>query len=307
MKKILIIKLSALGDMAIASAAFAALRQHHSQDHITLFTTALYHEFAKQMGYFDAVMIDPRLKLSQWRDLRQFRLHLLAQGFARIYDLQMVDRTNFYFQGLLSRQRPEWCGTAWGCHYRYRPSSKRHVLDHQRSLLQLVGIDNIGIPDVRHMARPTLALVPPSPFALLIPGASLAHTLKKCWTIEGYATLAQFLLSRQVQPVIIGGPQEDNTQLRKLCPGVIDLTGKTSFQDIITLASQATVAVGNDTGPLHLAAASHCAVITLFSGHTHPHLSGPRSPQAICIQENDLRDLLPQTIIGHLEKILSPS
>jgi ADP-heptose:LPS heptosyltransferase len=257
------------------------------------------------MGYFDSIIVDPRLKVTQWQKLRQFRSHLLAQGFARVYDLQMVDRTNFYFQGLLSPQRPEWCGTAWGCTYRYRPPvEKRHTLDHQRALLRLAGVDTVGIPDVRHLANPTLPVSLPLPYALLIPGASLAHTMKKCWTIEGYAAVARFLLARQLQPVIIGGPQEDNRALAALCPGIIDLTGQTSFRDIITLAAQATVAIGNDTGPLHLAAASHCPVIALFSGHTHPHLSGPRSPQTICIQEHDLKNLHPQTVIYHLEKFI---
>lgn len=308
MKKILIIKLSALGDIALATAAFAALRHHHTQDHITLLTTALYRELAEQMGYFDVVLVDPRLKITQWCALRQFRTDLLAQKFTRIYDLQMVDRTNFYFQGLLSRHRPEWCGIARGCSYRYRPPvEKQHALDHQRSLLQLVGIDTMGIPDIRHMASSALPIALSSRYALLIPGASLAHTMKKCWTSEGYAYVAQFLLGRQIQPVIIGGPQEDNSRLKELCPGVIDLTGKTSFRDIITLASQATVAIGNDTGPLHLAAATHCPVIALFSGHTHPHLNGPRCPQTITIQKNNLKDLLPQTVIEHLEKFLSPS
>jgi ADP-heptose:LPS heptosyltransferase len=94
--KILIIKLGALGDMVQAASAFAALRQFHKKDHLTLLTTAPYQELAQKMGYFDEILIDERFKLFELSKLCKFRKYLRSQGFQKIYDLQNVDRTRLY-------------------------------------------------------------------------------------------------------------------------------------------------------------------------------------------------------------------
>src|SRR5436305_14923468 len=59
-KKILVIKLGALGDIVQAMAPAAAIREHHRGAEIVLLTTAPYAALAKQAPYFDAVWIDER-------------------------------------------------------------------------------------------------------------------------------------------------------------------------------------------------------------------------------------------------------
>lgn len=306
MNKILVIKLSALGDMALASAPFAAIRTYHTDDHLTLLTTVPYRDFAHQMGYFDDIFLDPRLRLKDWRGLLQFRSFLLDQGFSRVYDLQMVDRTNFYFHALWSKKRPEWCGSARGGHVRYPfQNPSLHVLERYREFLRLCSMDMAPLPDLRHLAAPALPISLHPPFALLIPGASLAHDGQKRWTAEGFAAVGAFLQRQGIQPVIIGGPEEDNCQILSQCPEAIDLTGKTSFIDIVTLASQAFIAIGNDTGPLHVAAACHCPIVGLFPAINPPSIGGPIAPQTLHITHSDLKTLPPEEVIQKLKIFLS--
>ncbi len=65
--RILVIKLGALGDIVQAAGPFAAIRRHHSGDHVTLFTTAPFIGLLEQAPWFDELWIDERPKFWQWR------------------------------------------------------------------------------------------------------------------------------------------------------------------------------------------------------------------------------------------------
>jgi len=84
------------------------------------------------------------------------------------------------------------------------------------------------------------------------------------------------LLEAGLTPVIVGSPDEDNGIITDRCPAAIDLTGKTKIMDIITLATHAAFAIGNDTGPMHIAATCLCPVLTVFFGPYSPSAGGPR-------------------------------
>ena len=57
-KKILVIKLSALGDFVLALAAMKRIREAHKRAHITLLTTPQFEGLAKSSPYFNAVETD---------------------------------------------------------------------------------------------------------------------------------------------------------------------------------------------------------------------------------------------------------
>ena len=59
-QRILVIKLSALGDFVLALAAMKKIRQAHPKAHITLLTTPPFEALAKASPYFNAVWTDGR-------------------------------------------------------------------------------------------------------------------------------------------------------------------------------------------------------------------------------------------------------
>ncbi len=77
--------------------------------------------------------------------------------------------------------------------------------------------------------------------------------------------------------MLIGGaPEADaTTKIQRTCGAAIDLAGSTSFQDVVVLARGAAIAVGNDTGPMHLVAMAGCPSLVLFSGESNPDLCAP--------------------------------
>ncbi len=59
-QNILVIKLSALGDVVLSIGAFQAIRAHHPRAQIALLTTTPFARLAVASGCFDAVCIDER-------------------------------------------------------------------------------------------------------------------------------------------------------------------------------------------------------------------------------------------------------
>ncbi|NDA47106.1 MAG: ADP-heptose--LPS heptosyltransferase, partial [Alphaproteobacteria bacterium] len=70
-----------------------------------------------------------------------------------------------------------------------------------------------------------------------------------------------------------------------------DLTGRTSVLDLAGIARRAALAIGNDTGPMHLTSAIGRPSLTLFSAESDPARCAPRGIAAAHLRRNDLADL----------------
>src|SRR5262249_27820457 len=128
-------------------------------------------------------------------------------------------------------------------------------------------------------------------YALLVPGGSV-HRPGKRWPAENYGALAAALAARGVTPVLIGGPAGGGSVATVLAaaPSSRSLIGQTDFIDILALGAGTRVAVGNDTGPMHLIAASGAPSLVLFGPESDPALCAPRG-RVETLQAPDLRSL----------------
>ena len=77
-ERILVIKLSALGDFVQAFGPFSAIRSAHSEAHITLLTTDPYRELAMRSPWFDDVWTDTRPKA--WQVFLTWHVYLVGCG-----------------------------------------------------------------------------------------------------------------------------------------------------------------------------------------------------------------------------------
>jgi ADP-heptose:LPS heptosyltransferase len=308
MTPILVIKHGALGDLVQGFGPFAAIRAHHRDAPITLLTTRPFEGLMRASPWFDRVVVDDRppwWNLIAWRALGR---RLAASGFARVYDLQTSDRSARIFLAMrLYGARPEWSGIAPGAsHPHANPGRDRmHTIDRQREQLAMAGITAFPRPDLSWLARDASRFGLPPRHALLVPGAA-PHRPAKRWPAEGYGALAARLAERGLAPVVVGTAAEAPLAgaIRRLCPEAIDLTGKTALGDIAALAAGAALAVGNDTGPMHLIAALGTPVVVLFSADSDPALCAPRGPEGEdtvrVLRVADLRALDPETVIAAL-------
>lgn len=311
-RRILVIKLSALGDFVQASGPMKAIRAAHPDATITLLTTAPYVAMGEATGWFDGVWSDGRPNWSDlpavWRLLRRLR----AARFERVYDLQTQGRTVRYFQ-LLWPNRPAWSGNAPGAAFAYTgPERDRlHVQDSQREQLRVAGIAEVGPPDVSWLAGDAGKFDLTTPYALLAPGGA-PHRPAKRWPAARFGALAARLLGQGITPVVLGHGAEEQALAATIlaaAPGAVSLVGRTSIADIASLARGAALVVGNDTGPVHVVVATGCPAVVLFSHDSSPDLSAPRpirpdQPVTI-LREPDLADLPAETVWAAVEAIRS--
>lgn len=289
-ERILVIKLSAFGDFIMALGPMQAIRNHHRRAHITLLTTRPYVALAEGCGLFDRIIVDERPKLWQvgrlWRLARRFR----DGQFDRVYDLQTSDRSSFYYR-LFGRKKPEWSGIAPGCSHPHANPQRDfiHTIDRQRDQLRMAGIEDVPLPDLSFLTGDIARFGLNGAFALLVPGGA-AHRPGKRWPADHYGHLAQWLAARDITPVLVGGPAEAEVLARivQLCPAARNLGGQTSFGDIADLARAAVLAVGNDTGPMHVIAPTDCPTLVLFSAESDPELTRPVGAAVSVLQRPSL-------------------
>lgn len=294
-RKILVIKLSALGDFVQALGPAAAIRRYHATDEITLLTTPAFAELARQSGFFDKVVIDCRPRFFDLAAWSVLRCTLRGGRFDRVYDLQTSDRSSLYAWLLLPGRRPEWSGIAWRCSHPHANLGRNplHTIDKQAEQLLMAGIFPTPLPACRASSRPLPTGLEQRGFFLLIPGSSPRHPEKR-WPARCYGELARCLLeARGALPVIIGAPGEEPlaAEIRGACPEAVDLVGRTQLASLVDLADAADFTIGNDTGATHIAAAGGHPVVVLFSDASDPSRCAPRGPGVHIVTSPSLGEL----------------
>jgi ADP-heptose:LPS heptosyltransferase len=299
LKRVLVIKLGALGDFVLAFGPFAAIRAHHPAAHITLLTTAPFADFARAAPWFNAVVTDDR---PAWWNLRGvLRLRQMLQGFDMVYDLQTSGRSGWYHR---VAGAPSWSGIARGCSHPHANARRNamHTVERQRDQLRMAGIEAFPAPDTAWLTTDAPVTLQ-RPYAVLIPG-SAPHRPGKRWPVERFATLAGLLAARGQTPVILGTAADKDlaATIQATLPGAVDLTGRTTLRQLAAVIAVASLAVGNDTGPIHLAAALGVPCIVLFSAESDPALTRPRGKVTI-LSAPRLADLSVQRVAEALSAV----
>ncbi|MGH1377801.1 MAG: glycosyltransferase family 9 protein [Alphaproteobacteria bacterium] len=306
-ERILVIKLSALGDFIQALGPMAAIRNHHPNAHITLLTTPMFKSFGEKCGYFDTVTIDKRpntFDISGWIKLRK---NLVNGQYYRIYDLQNNDRTSFYFKLLPKNKKPEWVGIAKGASHR-NTSPKRtsgNAFEGHKQTLNLAGINDVTIDKLAWVKEDLTHMGLKPPYVLFVPGSAPQHPNKR-WPYKKYAQLAKQLIQNNYQVVIIGTDAEKDitNAIEEICPEVLNLTGKTSLFEIAALAHSADGAIGNDTGPMHMIGPTGCPSLVIFSENSNPKKHAPNGDNVHTIQKKRLEDLENDKVFESLKEIM---
>lgn len=224
---------------------------------------------------------------------------LRARRYHRVYDLQTSGRTNLLYRALSWRREIEWSGIAPGCSHPHRNPRRgaMHTVERQAEQLAAAGIARTPTADLGWVRADVARFGVPPPYALLVPGGA-RHRPAKRWPAAKYAELARALAADGAAPVLIGTAAEA-AALRDIAaraPQARDLCGRTALADIAALARGAAVTVGNDTGPVHLAAAAGCPSVVLYSSESDPDLAAPRGAHVETLRAPALAELAVDTV-----------
>jgi heptosyltransferase-1 len=151
--------------------------------------------------------------------------------------------------------------------------------------------------------------------AILNPGAGWGA---KCWPPESYGAIAQALAERGMGVMVNFGPDEEQlAQQVRDASGAVARPVNCSVSELIALTRRASLFVGGDTGPMHLAAALGVPVVALF-GPTRPERNGPyatratvlRSPESVDNSSHvdrpdvGLHSIQPEQVIAAVDELL---
>lgn len=253
----------------------------------------------------DQLLFYPRRELAKTRPPLQRLMSYL--GFLRnLRQLEpdtLVDMEGERFTGVLSRFS--------GCRQRLGPMGKRagifysecHRLDYQRhrfnafgQILETFSGGRVPSPQLPFTTDPgsdaridqLLAGIQTQALVIIHCGASVSY---KYWPAEHFVSLAGKLMANNCLPVWIGAGAADQRRVDAIRAELgedagIDLCGKLSLVELLSLMQRAHCFLGSDSGPMHLAASINLPLVALF-GPSRSAIWAPLGANSLCLRGSE--------------------
>jgi len=310
-QRLLVIKHGALGDIIQGMDAYASLRAGFPQAHIAVLTTRPFGGLFAAMPWFDEVVIDHRAAVGNL--LQMFRIRtLLRRGWSQVVDLQCSNRTATY-QRFLAPHDLRWVGTAPGASDRLPDLSGVNNVRRMIMAAETAGGVAGAIPDLDWLAAvelpgmlasmgiegPRLART-----LVLVPGCSPAKPSKR-WPAESFAALANLAMAQGRDVVIVGTVADRGAGDAVLddAPDCIDLIGQTNLAQLACLFARSGGVVGNDTGPVFLAARAGVPTLMVMGRDTNPDMSAPVGARAGWIHRDSIAEVRPDEALAAVDRL----
>ncbi|MCE5212439.1 MAG: lipopolysaccharide heptosyltransferase II [Deltaproteobacteria bacterium] len=337
---ILIVKLSAIGDVIHTLPSLAALRGLYPDAHITWVVEEAAAGLVRNHPYLDEVLVSRRKKWSA--DVRRGRIR---QTFGEINSFIRTLRQRRYdlvidFHGLfkssvivfLSRGKRKLGYDSWQelsglfLNEKIPEDMHKHAVDRYLDFPRYLGAGKdqaqFILPSSKEAEEKAKLLLnkynlEDKKFIAVNPVA-LWET--KLWSDEKFAVLADLIIDQlQMKVVFTGGekgPLEKITSL--MTKESVNIGGQTSLSELALIYKKARLVISTDSGPMHLAAAAGTPVIALF-GPTDPARTGPYgwgheviragvdcSPCFLkkCPTKKCMADILPQRVFDAVKKMI---
>ena len=278
-QRILVVRLSAFGDVIHTIPAVVALKRALPSTEIAWAVEPVYRELVEIVAGVKVI----NAPLKRWGgkivssrgeiralagDLRAFARHEVAIDFQGLAKSALVTRVSgasqrYGFHPESTRERL----STWLTNRHVRIDPREHVVDWNLRLARAVAPDLDAAPGVDFTpfaSDPRGKLAGLAGRIVLLPAAGRPE---KQWPVAQFRELAQQIGARAL---VAWGPGEDDLGRQVGA----ELAPATNFRELAHLLRNASLVIGGDTGPLHLAAALGTPVIGLY-GPTDPQRNGP--------------------------------
>lgn len=282
----LIIRLRSLGDCVLTTPAIHILKQHRPDLRIAVMVEDRFADVFRGNPEINAVLPphpaaaliwNPKLTINFHGGARSMWLTLASTARSRagfghfrnqaIYNLR-IPRA----QEILGEERTV------------------HTAEHMASAMFWLGAKRMEIP----RARLHVPLVPgEKPYAVIHPLASAAS---KSWPAERFIEIARSL--QHLEPIFIGGPGDDLSPFQEFRTQI-----NYALKDTLILMQSASLFVGNDSGPAHIAAAFNIPLVVLF-GESDPVIWAPWRAHAQTLVAGGPMDRIPTSdVLAAIESL----
>lgn len=288
--RILVIRRRYLGDLILLGPALRNLRLHAPRAWITVVVDDAYRDVLSRNHDVNEVLGLPlrhgRNQSGYLRRWYEFIRQLRRQRFDLAFDLTANNRSAFvtglckadcrvsYLAGKrMLRHRVYDLLVPWG-KTEWRTG---HILDFFLAPLQVLGVPivtrtltmEVDANDMEFAQRLLNTLLPADDCQLVMvhPGSRIAN---KCWPPENFAAVCDAVTDRfGAHVLILGGTKDDPVVSALLAASQTKpatLLEQITVPQLAALLKRATVYLGNDSGPMHVATAVGTPVVALFGG-----------------------------------------
>lgn len=292
--RILIVRPSALGDVARTVPALVSLRAAWPKAKIDWLIRDSFIDGISHHPALNDVVPFPRKAFAKFgrslnvtRQVFAYLDSLKARQYDAVFDLQGLLRSGIFTWVTRAPRRVGFSNArelAWlGYNAKHRPQAQ-HTVDR---MLELIGSQGIGIErdlrlyppnPARDWAQSWLAeqALDHKPFAIIAPTAMWRS---KQWPLERFGAITDRLADFEIHhAVVVGSPDEvdDTRGIFASAQRVVrhDAVGKTSVGQLMALIERCELLIANDSAPLHLAVGLGKRSLGIF-GPTDPKTVGP--------------------------------
>lgn len=296
-KHILLIKLSALGDIVQCLPCIKAVRDSYPDAHISYVVNRENRELVEGNPYLDEVMIFER---SRWgklaslprtiKEANEFRKSLREQNFDIAIDLQGLFRSGLiaYLSG--APLRVGFADGREGSTVFYNkkvkiPSEISHATERHIYLLSGADVADNGERDFT-IAVPEEAVrkidgifernnLKGAPVVAINPAA---RWNSKRYPGKQYAAVGDMLAEQLGARIVLLGAPNEREEIAAVAKSMknppVNLAGETSLKELVELLKRVDLLITNDSGPMHIGAALGTKLIAIF-GPTDSKKTGP--------------------------------
>ncbi|UCE83958.1 MAG: lipopolysaccharide heptosyltransferase II [Deltaproteobacteria bacterium] len=299
---ILIVKLSALGDVVQTIPTFEALRKQYPTAHIVWLVEEEAADLLTHYPGLDEVLVCGRRswlkelrKPFSWPavflDVFRFGRRLRQRYYDVIIDLQGLLKSAIWV-GLARGDRKIGFDRTREASWRvlnerlpaYDPD--RHALERYLDVARYLGaeVDSVRVQDPWTPAEELqfqrrLERITENSEGPLVACHPISKWQSKLWPEEYFSQLTADMIARLRAKVVFTGGPEDSQAIARIISkagsrGLFNWAGTTNLRELAFLYRHAAVVVSTDSGPMHLAAAVGTPVVALF-GPTAPWRTGP--------------------------------
>ena len=293
MENILVVKLSAIGDVIHALPVSYAIKEQYPEVHLTWVVEQAAYAILADNPCIDELILFEKAKFRSiggfLREIGPFRRRLRTRRYDASLDLQGLFKSAAIAWNAGAKLRIGTANMREGAHLVSRPVRGAHAeghiversLDVARALGCRVGEVRfpVSVSDRDRMAADTLlareGVQEGRPFVAFAVGANWPN---KRWPVEHFAALADRLYHAHYVPVLVGGGRLDETLAEDILRASeippVNLVGRTNLKQLAHVFTRAALVLGGDTGPVHLAAGLRVPTVMLM-GPTDANRNGP--------------------------------
>ncbi len=309
--RILIVKPSSLGDIATALPLLCDIKSRLPHCQIDWVIQPMFADLVRGHDALNRVILFDRAQISRcWRspsglaELRRLNRELRLTHYQLAIDAQGLLRSSLLAWVSGASQRIGFAdareGATW--FYTHRVNIER---DKELAVVRMRHLFSPIVPPtlparfcvpIQPAARLAIAKLLPAGrrIATVIPGARW-HA--KRWSEVGYTEIVRRLEQSNFQVVVTGSPVE-----RELCSRIaghggsaLNLAGRSNLAEMVALLAHTDILIGNDSGPLHVAAALGTPLVGLY-GPTDSASVGPYGQMNHVLYFDDIGDYRDNSI-----------